>query len=181
MPPSKKFLFNFNSNNEIKRWHLYSDSELGGLSSVSLEVTDTDAGAPLTGVFSGNLSLDLNEDSTWRMKCSGFCGMRSKRFDGFMDLDSYDIVAMRLRGDGRSYISTIYTENWANSLGQQEDISWQAFVYVPKDTWLVAKVYLLNLKFCFQILCMVFSKQLSGSIFPLMLDEHENDIVFVFG
>ncbi|XP_078152424.1 NADH:ubiquinone oxidoreductase intermediate-associated protein 30 isoform X3 [Carex rostrata] len=139
MPPSEKVVFHFNSKDEISRWHLYADSELGGLSSASLEIPDTDSGAPLTGVFSGNLSLDLDECSTWRMKRSGFCGMRSKRFNGFIDLDSYDTIAMRLCGDGRCYISTIYTENWVNSPGQQEDNSWQAFVYVPKDTWHITK------------------------------------------
>ncbi|KAJ1689298.1 hypothetical protein LUZ63_013453 [Rhynchospora breviuscula] len=118
-----------------------SENELRSASSkrlYSLEITDTDAGAPLTGVFSGNLSLDLNEVSTWRIK-----------------------VAMWLRGDWRSYISTVSADQGS----QQEDNSWQSFVYLPKDTLHVAKVYLLNLKFCFQILCTVFSKQLSGSIF----------------
>lgn len=102
------------------------------------------------------------------------------QFNGFIDLDSYDTIAMRLRGDGRCYISTvsfytgvakiwpqfsyltfiigffnfnwihtelvwqlllmqIYTENWINSPGQQEDNSWQAFVFVPKDQWHIAK------------------------------------------
>lgn len=29
------------------------------------------------------------------------------QFDGFIDLDGYDAIAMRLRGDGRCYISTV--------------------------------------------------------------------------
>ena len=33
----------------------------------------------------------------------------------------------------------IYTENWVNSPGQQEDNSWQAFLFVPKDNWYVKK------------------------------------------
>ncbi|XP_020102304.1 probable complex I intermediate-associated protein 30 isoform X2 [Ananas comosus] len=115
-------------------------SSCPGLSSASLEITDADADAGLRGVFSGNLSLDLIEGSSWRMRRSGFCGMRSKKFDGFIDLDAYDTIAMRLRGDGRCYISTIYTENWVNSPGQQEDNSWQAFILAPKDTWHIAKI-----------------------------------------
>ncbi|XP_072960443.1 probable complex I intermediate-associated protein 30 [Typha angustifolia] len=142
MPPSEKYVFNFNSKEELKRWHLYSDSEYGGLSSASLEITNTDSGAgsQLSGIFSGNLSVDISEGSTWRISRGGFCGMRSKKFDGFIDLDAYDTIALRLRGDGRSYISTIYTENWVNSPGQQEDNSWQAFVFVPKDRWHIAKI-----------------------------------------
>lgn len=143
IPPSERCIFNFNTKDELKRWHLYSDSEYGGLSSASLEITDgaSVGDTPLTGVFSGNLSLDMSEESTWRIRRYGFCGMRSKKFDGFIDLDAYDTIAMKIKGDGRCYISTIYTENWVNSPGQQEDNSWQAFVYIPpQDRWEVLKI-----------------------------------------
>lgn len=138
MPPSERIIFNFNSKDELKKWHLYSDSEYGGLSSASLEIADNDAG--LGGKFSGNLSFDMTEGSTWRIKRTGFCGMRSKKFDGFIDLEPYDTIAMKIKGDGRCYISTIYTENWINSPGQQEDNSWQAFIFAPKDRWHIAKI-----------------------------------------
>ncbi|XP_058107692.1 probable complex I intermediate-associated protein 30 isoform X2 [Magnolia sinica] len=111
IPPSERFVFNFNSKEELKRWHLYSDSEYGGLSSASLEIKDVGNG--LNGIFSGNLSSEVTEGSRWRINRSGFCGMRSKK---------------------------IYTENWVNSPGQQEDNSWQAFVFVPKDNWYTAKI-----------------------------------------
>lgn len=138
MPPTERLIFNFNSREELKKWHLYSDSEYGGSSSASLEFMDEGNG--LKGVFSGNLSLDVAEGSKWNISRSGFCGMRSKKFDGFIDLDAYDTIALKLKGDGRSYISTIYTENWVNSPGQMEDNSWQAFVYVPKDNWYIARI-----------------------------------------
>ncbi|CAL5401226.1 unnamed protein product [Camellia sinensis] len=154
IPPSERYIFNFNSKKELKKWHLYSDSEYGGLSSVSLEIRD--AGNELRGitlglqlcynglwygwVFSGKLSLDVAEDSKWNISRSGFCGMRSKKFDGFIDLDAYDTIALKVKGDGRCYISTIYTENWVNSPGQEEDNSWQAFVFVPRDNWYIAKI-----------------------------------------
>ncbi|KAL8458760.1 hypothetical protein ACS0TY_036317 [Phlomoides rotata] len=138
IPPSERYIFKFDSKEELKRWHLYSDSEYGGLSSASLEIKDSTDGS--SGVFSGNLSLDVDEGSRWNISRSGFCGMRSKKFDGFIDLDSYDTIAVKLKGDGRCYISTIYTENWVNSPGQQEDNSWQAFVYVPKDNWYITKI-----------------------------------------
>ncbi|KAF3637725.1 putative complex I intermediate-associated protein 30 [Capsicum annuum] len=179
IPPSERYIFNFSSKDELKNWHLYSDSEYGGLSSAALEIKDTGNGstsvgflllvfaskppnlgnwlklnyivaevfptqskvASWKGVFSGNLSLDVIEGSKWNMTRSGFCGMRSKKFDGFIDLDGYDTIALKLKGDGRCYISTIYTENWVNSPGQDEDNSWQAFVSVPKDNnWYIAKI-----------------------------------------
>jgi NADH dehydrogenase [ubiquinone] 1 alpha subcomplex assembly factor 1 len=43
------------------------------------------------------------------------------QFDGFIDLDSYDTIAMKLKGDGRSYISTVSVlsfsnaKNWVNA------------------------------------------------------------------
>ncbi|KAG6588363.1 putative complex I intermediate-associated protein 30, partial [Cucurbita argyrosperma subsp. sororia] len=138
IPPTEKYIFSFNSKQEVKKWHLYSDSEYGGMSTASLEITET--GNELRGIFSGKLSLDVNENSKWNMNRSGFCGMRSKKFDGFINLDLYDSIALRLKGDGRCYISTIYTENWVNSPGQEEDNSWQAFVLAPKDDWYIAKI-----------------------------------------
>ncbi|XP_052176422.1 probable complex I intermediate-associated protein 30 isoform X1 [Diospyros lotus] len=144
IPPSERYIFSFNSKEELKKWHLYSDSEYGGLSSASLEIRD--AGNGSKGIFSGKLSLDVAEDSKWNITRSGFCGMRSKKFDGFIDLDAYDTIALKVKGDGRCYISTehtlvqIYTENWVNSPGQQEDNSWQAFVFMPKDNWYITKI-----------------------------------------
>ncbi|CAG7904444.1 unnamed protein product [Brassica rapa] len=117
VPPAEKCIFKFSSKEDLKRWHLYSDSEYGGLSSASLEMKDGGNGSDCTGytiftvylllcVFSGNLSTDMSEGSKWSINRSGFCGMRSKKFDGFIDLDGYDSIAMRLKGDGRCYIST---------------------------------------------------------------------------
>ncbi|MCD7453921.1 hypothetical protein HAX54_022677, partial [Datura stramonium] len=140
VPPSERYIFNFSSKDDLKTWHLYSDSEYGGLSSAALEIKDTGNGSTSVGVFSGNLSLDVMEGSKWNMTRSGFCGMRSKKFDGFIDLDGYDTIALKLKGDGRCYISTIYTENWVNTPGQDEDNSWQAFVFVPKENWYIAKI-----------------------------------------
>ncbi|MED6124310.1 hypothetical protein PIB30_057776 [Stylosanthes scabra] len=139
MPPPERFIFNFSSKKELSKWHLYSDSEFGGLSSASLEIADSENGVA-TGIFSGNLSLDVTEGAKWSIARGGFCGMRSKKFGGFIDLESYDTIAMKLRGDGRCYISTIYTENWVNSPAQMEDNSWQTFVYVPKGNWYVLKL-----------------------------------------
>ncbi|RZB59028.1 putative complex I intermediate-associated protein 30 [Glycine soja] len=165
MPPPERPIFSFNSKQELSKWHLYSDSEFGGLSSASLQITESENGAT-SGIFSGNLSLDVSEGSKWNITRSGFCGMRSKKavqrvfigcliieivlfeFDGFIDLDSYDTIAMKLKGDGRCYISTIYTENWVNSPGQMEDNSWQAFVYVPEGNWYIMKEAAFVLKKC---------------------------------
>jgi hypothetical protein len=107
VPPVEKCIFKFNSKEDLKTWHLYSDSEYGGLSSASLEIKDGGNRSDCNGVFSGNLSTDMREGSKWNINRSGFCGMRSKKFDGFIDLEGYDSIALRLKGDGRCYISTV--------------------------------------------------------------------------
>ncbi|KAL4326961.1 hypothetical protein AHAS_Ahas13G0052400 [Arachis hypogaea] len=78
MPPPERFIFNFGSKKELSKWHLYSDSEFGGLSSASLEIADSEHGVA-TGIFSGNLSLDVTEGAKWSIARGGFCGMRSKK------------------------------------------------------------------------------------------------------
>ena len=96
-------------------------------------------------------------------------------FDGFIYLDSYDTIAMKLKKRWkmlhidcnclflsvskqsftkfRSFVSLIvilqeltrqillqiYTENMVNSAGQLEENSWQALVFVPKDSWYIIK------------------------------------------
>ncbi|KAL4564761.1 hypothetical protein LXL04_028832 [Taraxacum kok-saghyz] len=80
LPPSERFIYNFSSEEELKKWHLYSDSEYGGLSSAALEITDAgNEQSGGTGVFSGNLSLDVTDGTKWNISRSGFCGMRSKK------------------------------------------------------------------------------------------------------
>ncbi|KAL4579638.1 hypothetical protein LXL04_015793 [Taraxacum kok-saghyz] len=80
LPPSERFIYNFSSNEELKKWHLYSDSEYGGLSSAALEITDAgNEQSGGTGVFSRNLSLDVTDGTKWNISRSRFCGMRSKK------------------------------------------------------------------------------------------------------
>lgn len=38
IPPSERFIFNFNSKEELKKWHLYSDSEYGGVCLLNFDV-----------------------------------------------------------------------------------------------------------------------------------------------
>ncbi|XP_057810267.1 probable complex I intermediate-associated protein 30 [Salvia miltiorrhiza] len=123
LPPSERYIFKFDTKEELKRWHLYTDSMASG-AGLGQE-SDESSGREQIGVvvsplkwrnfetwktgcvFSGNLSLDVVEGTKWNITRSGFCGMRSKKFDGFIDLDGYDTFALKLKGDGRCYISTV--------------------------------------------------------------------------
>jgi hypothetical protein len=53
---------------------IFLDCKLDGFSTFSLSNM-----CILEGVFSGNLSSDVSEGSTWRIRRYGFCGMRSKK------------------------------------------------------------------------------------------------------
>ena len=52
----------------------------------------------------------------------------SLQFDGFIDLDSYDTIAMKLKGDGRCYISTVSTFSYLyqNIVLQNSEALYQA-------------------------------------------------------
>jgi len=62
-----------------------------GLSSASLQITESENGAT-SGIFSGNLSLDVSEGSKWNITRSGFCGMRSKKAGFFFFLSKTSIL-----------------------------------------------------------------------------------------
>ena len=47
--------------------------------------------------------------------------------EGVLDLDDYDTLAFRVRGDGRKYIASLRTENWMVD-AQSQDV-WQAFLF----------------------------------------------------
>jgi monofunctional biosynthetic peptidoglycan transglycosylase len=69
------------------RWTIVNDGVMGGVSSSDLELTEDQ-----TVVFSGFLSLENN---------GGFASVRA-RFPA-LDLSGYEGVALRVRGDGRTY------------------------------------------------------------------------------
>ncbi|KAH7416195.1 hypothetical protein KP509_14G079900 [Ceratopteris richardii] len=59
--------------------------------------------------------------------------MRTIQGAGCFDLDDFDTLALRVKGDGRCYISTIRTESW---WGTFEDSNlWQSMIFAPKDEW----------------------------------------------
>ncbi|KAH8934687.1 hypothetical protein BDL97_18G097700 [Sphagnum fallax] len=89
-----------------------------------------------TGVFAGNLSVELMEHANTRMRRSGFSGIRTVQD---LNLEDFNTIAMRVKGDGRCYVSTIRTENWMGAPGATDPNTWQAFVFAPRDEWSVIK------------------------------------------
>lgn len=130
--PKRVQLYSFVSSTDIAKWEVFTDEEYGGCSTASLEqLPEGETGAK----FHGELSKDIERRGNARkLRRSGFCGMRTLPADDFLDLEPYEELVFRVRGDGRPYIASLRTENWSSYPGSPPDI-WQAFVFAPPGEW----------------------------------------------
>lgn len=94
--PMEKTLASFNSTDEARRWSTSSDAVMGGISS-------SDAAVEVSGtlVFSGVVRLENNGGFA---TISGPAASRSGD-----DLSGYDSIALRVKGDGKTYQLWLYT------------------------------------------------------------------------
>lgn len=101
-------------------WHTVNDDVMGGVSSSSVSIDPERQ--RLT--FSGHLSLENN---------GGFASIRSQWMA--YDLKAYDGIALRIRGDGKTYRFRIRTEETGagiayTALFETETDTWQE-IYIP--------------------------------------------------
>lgn len=82
------------SSQERFDWEIVNDGVMGGLSKGTVSITDSG-----TMVFRGTLSLEND---------GGFSSVRSGRVP--MDLSGTDGIALRVRGDGRTYMVRLVTD-----------------------------------------------------------------------
>jgi monofunctional biosynthetic peptidoglycan transglycosylase len=80
-------LIDFSNPDPTVRWYVVNDGVMGGRSTSDIELTDEG-----TGMFSGYVSLENN---------GGFASIRAT-FES-LDLSPYSGLALRVKGDGRSY------------------------------------------------------------------------------
>jgi NADH dehydrogenase [ubiquinone] 1 alpha subcomplex assembly factor 1 len=100
IPATECDLFKFATAADLIQWEVYSDAENGGMTTASFQ-SNGDLG---TGVFAGNLSVELMEHANTRMRRSGFSGIRTVQD---LNLEDFNTIAMRVKGDGRCYVSTV--------------------------------------------------------------------------
>mgnify|MGYP006297351103 CR=1 FL=1 len=93
--PTSKPLTDFSDASAGRRWISVNDDVMGGVSEGAFRITDAD-----TLVFSGNLSLENR---------GGFASIRTRPAD--LNLDGYDRIALRLKGDGRTYYVNLMTSS----------------------------------------------------------------------
>ena len=95
MPPDEKILSDFSGPDDVKNWRVVNDGVMGGLSQSEIIPGPDD-----TAIFQGVLSLENN---------GGFSSTRTKP-RGY-ELGSYDTLAIRIRGDGRTYQFRLRTDS----------------------------------------------------------------------
>mmetsp|Transcript_13758 Transcript_13758/g.26394 ORF Transcript_13758/g.26394 Transcript_13758/m.26394 type:complete len:229 (-) Transcript_13758:531-1217(-) len=141
-PPEERPLFTFKAVEELSQWEVFSDSMMGGSSSAKFLHCSKSGVA----VFSGDLS-DVKKDALPGQRIlrrSGFCGIRSLprsmwEEEPFIDLEPYNVLGFRIKGDGRPYLASIRTDNWAAPPGSPPDL-WQAFLFAPAGEWATVEI-----------------------------------------
>eukprot|EP00898_Chlorokybus_atmophyticus_P000507 jgi/Chlat1/1457/Chrsp12S02009 len=131
-PALEKELFRFSSPADLRVWETFQDADHGGCSSSTMTMAEDPPG---TAVFQGVLSSELAAGGG-RLQRGGYCGVRSKLRPGerYLDLEDFDTLCMRVKGDGRIYLANIRTDNWVTPPGEPLDI-WQAPIPAVKDKW----------------------------------------------
>jgi uncharacterized surface protein with fasciclin (FAS1) repeats len=111
--PISKPLIDFSSESVAEQWISVNDNVMGGISEGQFRITDDK-----TLVFSGNLSLENR---------GGFASIRTR--GGGLNLDGYDKIVFRIKGDGRSYYVNLMTSSRSSAS------SYRAPLKTQKDTW----------------------------------------------
>lgn len=128
----------FNGDESLKKWVVTCDKDHNeGFSNCTL-TTNKQGKA----VFSGEIVPRVPLDG--RVKRSGYCNIKSHRArksfkrDSYLDWSPYNMLVLRLRGDGRNYLLNIHTRGYF-------DVTWNDIYHYVLYTrggpyWQVAKI-----------------------------------------
>jgi monofunctional biosynthetic peptidoglycan transglycosylase len=118
MPDSRMMIFDFSTDDQLRQWMVINDGVMGGVSRSTFK-----KGEQSGAVFSGEVSLE---------NYGGFCSA-SARLDRPVDASFYSGIAVRCKGDGKTYKLTL-----------KNDLSFGGFAYqfrfaVSSDDWMLIK------------------------------------------
>ncbi|CAG9862789.1 unnamed protein product [Phyllotreta striolata] len=128
----------FGTTESLNKWMATSDADNNeGFSTCSLTLTKEGK-----GLFSGTLDKRIPKDG--KVKRSGYCSMKSLRVrksfkrDSHLDWTPYNMLVMRVRGDGRSYLLNIHAKGY-------HDLTWNDMYHFVLFTrggpyWQVARI-----------------------------------------
>ena len=111
----QKTIFDFKNPQDLKQWNVINDTVMGGVSQSRMELCNRDHVC-----FTGTVSLD---------NFGGFCSSSSVPGQPY-DLGAYEGIALRIKGDGKTYKATL-----------KNDTAFTGFVYqysfkTEKDAWI---------------------------------------------
>ncbi|NWI68042.1 CIA30 protein, partial [Todus mexicanus] len=121
-----KVLWAFRTQEDLNKWVISSDVEIGGKSEVYLRLGRNDQGALLYGT----LNTEVPRDG--ETKYSGYCSMRAKPLVGsfarkkYYDWTNFNSLYLRVRGDGRPWMINIYTDPY---FSHQKDDLYNYFMF----------------------------------------------------
>lgn len=120
-----RVLWHFQGPDSINDFVVHTDAEIGGKSTADLSVSRNNK-----LLFHGNLCTEVPRDG--ETKRSGYCAMRSKQnFRSFnrkqaMDLSPFNVLRMRVRGDGRAYMVNLMIKGYFTD---SHDDVWSYFMF----------------------------------------------------
>ena len=106
-------LFEFTGPEAAQKWQAVNDGVMGGVSDGRFKITTDN-----TLEFFGTLSLENN---------GGFASVRTRPTD--LNIKAGDTLVVRVKGDGREYVLTIYTKS------RRMAFSYRAPLPTTKDEW----------------------------------------------
>ncbi|NXV75891.1 CIA30 protein, partial [Atlantisia rogersi] len=119
-------LWEFRSQEDLNKWVVSSDVEIGGKSEVYLKLGRNNQAALLYGT----LNTEVPRDG--ETKYSGYCSMRAKPPLGsfarkkYYDWSNFNSLYLRVRGDGRPWMVNIYTDPY---FSHQKDDLYNYFMF----------------------------------------------------
>ncbi|XP_030337444.1 complex I intermediate-associated protein 30, mitochondrial [Strigops habroptila] len=121
-----RVVWEFRSQEDLNKWIISSDVEIGGKSEVYLKLGRNNQAAMLYGT----LNTEVPRDG--ETKYSGYCSMRAKPLVGsfarkkYYDWSNFNCLYLRVRGDGRPWMVNIYTDPY---FSHQKDDLYNYFMF----------------------------------------------------
>ena len=123
--PISKPVADFSDTAAAKKWLSVNDNVMGGVSEGSFRITEDK-----TLEFSGKISLENQ---------GGFASIRTRSAD--LGLDGYDTIALRVKGDGRTYYLDLRTSTLFAAA------SYRAPIETQKDAWREVRIPLKDFEY----------------------------------
>ncbi|NXD67385.1 CIA30 protein, partial [Eolophus roseicapillus] len=121
-----RVVWEFRSQEDLNKWVISSDVEIGGKSEVYLKLGRNNQ----TALLYGTLNTEVPRDG--ETKYSGYCSMRAKPLVGsfarkkYYDWSNFNSLYLRVRGDGRPWMVNIYTDPY---FSHQKDDLYNYFMF----------------------------------------------------